>query len=350
MPCDGKSLFYDRLTASRRRRLCSCRRRRILSCQKPPVQFTASNGRSSGILPYGTDSPTTSTRHPTRPGIDLREAGRSRQFVANSPELPTPRPNHAWHAQTRRRLGVVLLLPGKTRMVGQAFGLRVREAVADESGILGSERGILGACQTDDEGGLAVHDEVLLQRGTLHLKVAVERRVRNAGHQAQGAALLVAVQRLGQVVVAPSGREDRRMNSCRVIALCSARDDTYFCADPYCAPTESHPFTGCIRLAPRDDRRTQRVSSHSLTRSVRSTGKRSRVGEEKGIGPCFRRTSGPDGKPSKPKNGPIPDRPVNAYGVQSLIRNARRTACGPSRRAAALKASESDSTSSWAAA
>ena len=42
-------------------------------------------------------------------------------------------------------------------------------------------------------------------------------------------------------------------------------------------------------------------------------GKRSRVGEETGIGPCFRTMSGPDRKPSTPKNAPIPHRPVNAY-------------------------------------
>jgi hypothetical protein len=41
---------------------------------------------------------------------------------------------------------------------------------------------------------------------------------------------------------------------------------------------------------------------------------RSRVGEETGIGPCFRPTSGIGGKPSTPKNAPIPHRPVNAYG------------------------------------
>ena len=41
--------------------------------------------------------------------------------------------------------------------------------------------------------------------------------------------------------------------------------------------------------------------------------KRSRPGEETGIGTCFRITSGTDGKPSTPKNVPIPHRPVNAY-------------------------------------
>jgi hypothetical protein len=45
---------------------------------------------------------------------------------------------------------------------------------------------------------------------------------------------------------------------------------------------------------------------------------RSRVGEDTGIGPCFRATSGPDGKPPTPKNAPIPLRPVNAYALRSL--------------------------------
>ena len=41
--------------------------------------------------------------------------------------------------------------------------------------------------------------------------------------------------------------------------------------------------------------------------------KRSRAGEETGIGPCFRTVSGPDGIPSTPKNAPIPHHPANAY-------------------------------------
>jgi hypothetical protein len=43
---------------------------------------------------------------------------------------------------------------------------------------------------------------------------------------------------------------------------------------------------------------------------------RSRVGEETGIGSCLRTTSGPDGRPSTPKNAPIPNRPVSACPVR----------------------------------
>jgi hypothetical protein len=45
-------------------------------------------------------------------------------------------------------------------------------------------------------------------------------------------------------------------------------------------------------------------------------GRRSRVGEETGIGPCFRVMSGPGGQQSTPRNAPIPYRPVTTYEMR----------------------------------